>query len=65
MIDLDELIALIRAAWPDHYARGRILHVHRNAIPISSGARVHLRVMVQQLTDDPPSDSLEAFRVDL
>lgn len=57
-IELEELIALIRAAWPTHYARGRILHLHQNAIPLQDGSRVHLRVMVQELS---PSELAHAF----
>lgn len=51
MIELPELLALITSAWPDRYARGRILHVHKNAIAIQSGATIHLRILLQQLTD--------------
>jgi len=54
-VDLEELIDLIRRAWPEHYARGRILHVHRNGVPVKSGALVHLRVMVQQIADGDPA----------
>ncbi len=50
-IDLEELIRMIRRAWPDRWARGRILHVHRNALTTDAGARVHLRVLVQQIAD--------------
>jgi len=51
IIDLDELIRLVRASWPEKYERGRILHVHKNEVRLSSGAVVHLRVMVQQIVD--------------
>ena len=50
-IDLEELIRLVRDGWPHKYARGRLMHVHRNAIRLSSGALVHLRVLVQQIAE--------------
>lgn len=50
-LDLEDLILLIRKAWPERYARGRILHVHRNAIRLGNGALVHLRVLVQQISE--------------
>lgn len=54
-IDLEELIAQIRAAWEVRYSRGRILHVHRNALRLSTGNTIHLRVMVQQIADNDPA----------
>lgn len=50
-LDLEELIRMIRRAWPDRWARGRILHVHQNALKTQAGARIHLRVLVQQIVD--------------
>lgn len=50
-LNLDELLDLIRDHWPQHYRRGRILHVHRNAVQLQNGAIVHLRVMVQQISE--------------
>lgn len=50
-LDLEELVTLIRRAWPERWARGRILHVHRNALKLNSGAIVHLRVLVQQIEE--------------
>ena len=51
-IDLEDLIALLRTSWPTRYSRGRILHVHRNAIQLPNGSTIHLRVLVQQLASD-------------
>ena len=50
-IDLEDLIALLRTSWPARYSRGRILHVHRNAIQLPNGSTIHLRIMVQQLSE--------------
>ena len=50
-MELEELITLIRAAWPTRYARGRIFHIHQNAILLENGSIVHLRVMVQTLSN--------------
>lgn len=55
VLTLEDLIALIREHWPERYARGRILHVHRNAIRVPSGALIHLRLMVQRIADDDPA----------
>lgn len=46
-LDLEELLDLIRRAWGDRYARGRVMHVHRNAIKTARGQLIHLRVLVQ------------------
>lgn len=54
-IDLEDLIALLRTSWPARYSRGRILHVHRNAIQLPDGSLIHLRVMVQQIANDDHS----------
>ncbi len=51
ILDLEELIRHIRSAWPNRYERGRILHVHRNAMKTDGGASIHLRIMVQQISD--------------
>ncbi len=50
-IDLEDLIALLRTSWPARYSRGRILHVHRNAIQLPNGSSIHLRLMVQQISE--------------
>jgi hypothetical protein len=52
LIELPELLALVEASWPEKYERGLILHIHRNALTLSDGSQVHLRVLVQRL---PPS----------
>lgn len=49
MIDLPELLELVKVHWADRWERGRILHVHRNAVRLADGKYVHLRVMVQQV----------------
>jgi len=51
-IDLEDLIALLRSSWTERYSRGRILHVHRNAIRTPKGGLIHLRVLVQQIAED-------------
>lgn len=51
-IDLEDLIALLRTSWPARYSRGRILHVHRNAIQLPNGSLIHVRVLVQRIADD-------------
>lgn len=55
-MDLDELVALIRAAWPDRLERGRVTHVHRNFLKLADGSTVHLRVLVQ--TVEPSTEPL-------
>ena len=55
MIDLAELLTLIAHRWPDRYQRGRILHVHQNAVHTSAGL-CHLRVMVQRVGDETQAD---------
>lgn len=50
-IDLEDLVSLLRTSWPSRYSRGRILHVHRNAIQLPNGSTIHLRILVQQLSD--------------
>ena len=52
ILHLEELIDLISKAWPERYVRGRIMHVHRNAIRTAGGGLIHLRVLVQQVADD-------------
>lgn len=54
-MELEQLIDLIRATWPHRYTRGRVTHVHRNALELADGSKVHLRVMIQTLTDAPPA----------
>jgi hypothetical protein len=55
VIDLAELLRLIETRWPARYARGRILHIHQNAVKTSAGL-VHLRVMVQRIEDPDYQD---------
>jgi len=57
VIDLPELVALVQQHWPDRWERGRILHVHRNALRLSDGTYIHLRIMVQQIPAPQPQDS--------
>jgi hypothetical protein len=52
-MNLDEVIRLITEAWPQRYTRGRLTHIHRNAVKTSSGATVHLRVMIQTIDESP------------
>ena len=52
ILHLEELIDLITKAWGDRYVRGRIMHVHRNAIRTAAGRLIHLRILVQQVSDD-------------
>ncbi len=55
MIALAELLSLVSEHWPNRWERGRLLHVHRNAVKLSDGTYVHLRVMVQEVS--PPADN--------
>lgn len=48
---LDELLALIRSAWPTKYERGRILHLQKTAETLSDGSVVHVRVLVQTIQE--------------
>lgn len=49
-MELDQVLELIRDAWPVRLERGRITHVHRNHLQLPDGSRVHLRVMIQTVT---------------
>jgi hypothetical protein len=51
VLTLDQLLELIRVAWPDRYSRGRVTHLHRNALTLPSGAQIHLRVLIQTLVE--------------
>ena len=64
-IDLEELIAQIRAAWPDRYCRGRILHVHKNALKLPAGSVVHLRILIQAITPADPAYNGTAYLEDI
>ncbi len=64
-IDLEELVSLVRDAWPNKYARGRLLHMHRNAVRLASGGIVHLRVSVQQIAEPDPTNDVGGEYVDL
>ena len=57
VLGLEALIELIRQHWPDRFGRGRILHVHKNALTLPSGAKIHLRVMVQRIAESDPQYS--------
>ena len=52
LLSLEELIRLLREAWPAKYTRGRILHIHRNSIRTDAGRIIHLRVLVQELPNE-------------
>ena len=54
VVTLDELLALIRDTWAERLTRGRMTHVHRNALRLPNGALIHLRVLIQTL-EDPTS----------
>ena len=65
MIELEDLLQQIRAAWPSHWARGRILHIHQNAIRLADGSLIHLRVMVQELSEAERHHAIEQSINDL
>jgi hypothetical protein len=52
-MDLDELVDLIRASWPEKYERGRVTHLHRNYLKLRDGSTVHLRLLVQTVEPSP------------
>ncbi len=45
----DELIDMIRAAWPGHYTRGPYLHLHLDAVRLQSGGIAHVRILVHEI----------------
>lgn len=50
-MDLQTLLTLITNAWPDRYERGRVTHVHKNALRLPDGSQIHLRVLIQTLEE--------------
>lgn len=55
-MELEELLTLIRDAWPQRFERGLVTHIHRNALELPDGSRVHLRVLIQALRDENRPD---------
>lgn len=53
-ITLEEVIDIVSRSWPDRYSRGRVMHVHRNAIKVQGGALVHLRLLIQTIAEADP-----------
>lgn len=50
-VGLEDLIQLLRDAWPARFERGRVLHVHRNALRLPNGNCVHIRLLVQTISE--------------
>lgn len=55
-MQLAELLTLITNAWPDRFERGRVLHVHKNDLDLPDGSTIHLRVLVQRVSDPPEAN---------
>lgn len=51
ILDLEDLIQLLRDAWPSRLERGRVTHVHRNALKLPNGAIVHVRLLIQTISE--------------
>jgi len=56
-MELPELVALITTAWKDRYERGRLLHVHKNAVTLQDGSVAHVRVLVQTIAEAPRKEN--------
>lgn len=57
-MELDELIDLVRAAWPKRYQRGLVTHVHQNNLDLADGSQIHLRVLIQTLRPENCSTAI-------
>ena len=48
-VELEELIDTIRAAWPGRFTRGPYLHLHLDAVRLTSGGIAQVRILVHQI----------------